>query len=106
MGDDDALFDRTHRVFDVPRPVWVRLATVFTPRTSSYDGVTIRDRAYGIDVSAVAAGELLGWYRLDVAGAWWGQVRFSVGSRNGRLHMELLALVPAAALSPRTEDDI
>src|SRR5262245_33835735 len=101
--DEDELFSRTHRVLSAPRPCWVRLATVFVSRACTYGGVTVRARAYGVDVAAVAAGELLGWYRLDVAGPWWGLVRFAVGSRNGRLHLDLLQLVQAEALSPREE---
>jgi hypothetical protein len=103
----DELFARTHRVLDAPRPVWVRLWVVFNHhRAPNYQGSTVRQRAYGIDLAAIVAGELLGWYSLDTGGAyWWGLTRFAATSRNGRLHLDLLQLVPAAALSPRAKDE-
>jgi hypothetical protein len=95
-------WSRTHRVLDTPIPVWVRCEQVFQPRPATYRGTAIRVVAYGIDISHIAPGQLFGWYRLDIAGPYWGLVEFAVVSRNGSLRINLRQLVPAAALSPRT----
>jgi hypothetical protein len=90
-----------------PCPVWVRLSVVFDAyRPPDYRQATVRDTAFGVDLAAVAPGELLGWYRLNAGGGyWWGLVRFVAGSRNGRLRLALTQLVPATALQLRTADD-
>ncbi|MGH9380806.1 MAG: hypothetical protein ACRD2Z_09365 [Thermoanaerobaculia bacterium] len=105
----DRLFDQTHRVFDRPRPVWVRVEWALSVGQNRYPrghrgylGVPLRVRAYGIDRSAIAPGELWGWYRPDDAGPWWGLVEFRATSANGRLGLDLRQLVPAHALTPRT----
>ncbi len=98
------MFTATHRVYDPPRPVWVQLGEVFHPRPARQDGVPMRTRAYGIDLTTDSPGELLGWYQL-MLGGWWGLVRFTVTSRNTHLHLELTQLVPAHALRLRMADD-
>lgn len=95
------LYRQTHRELDPPRPVWVKVSRVLTPRSGGYSGVPLRVRAYGIQLSHIAGGDLLGWYQLDNGRPWWGLVRFTVRSANDRLRLDLVQLVPEIALSPR-----
>ncbi|WP_203662980.1 hypothetical protein [Actinocatenispora rupis] len=104
MGDDPGGWEaRTHRRFTEPVPVTVQLAVVFPDRAASvrtFQGVPLRVRSLGIDLSGTVPGSLRGWHRM-ASGSWWGLCDFTVRSRNGRLRLDLHQLVPAAALSPR-----
>lgn len=96
MQDDG--IDRTHRpLVAAPIPVWVRLDRVFTARPRTVVGLPLRVRAYGLSVAGEVRGELLGWWQLAVGG-WYGLIRFSVVSPNGRVRLDLEQLVAAEAL--------
>jgi hypothetical protein len=103
----DPAYARTHRHLPAPVAVWVRLDRVVTRYTASdYRRTTMRQRAYGIDLGAVVPGELLSWHQVETGGGhWWGVVRMTIGSRNGRLRLDLVQLVPADALTRRSPAD-
>lgn len=103
----DRAYTRTHRFLPAPVAVWVRLDRVLVRYTArDYRRTTMRQRAYGIDLGAVVAGELLSWHQVETGGGfWWGRVRMVIGSRNGRLRLDLVQLVPADALIRRSPAD-
>lgn len=55
--------------------------------------------ATGADLRTPVNGLLHGWL-LTSGGTWWGQVAFTLRSRNGDLNMDVMQLVRSDALTP------
>lgn len=102
VRDEDGWWG-TCRVVDPPRPVWVQLQRVLPPARFGLNGVSMRVRQSGIDITATVPGELVSWHQT-MTGDWWAKVRIEVGNRTGRARMELTQLVCARAVSPRDGD--
>jgi hypothetical protein len=83
--------------------VWVQLQRVFPPARFGLNGVPLRVRQSGIDITATVPGELLSWHQT-MTGDWWAKVRIEVTNRRGRDRMSLIQLVPAKAVQPRSKE--
>ena len=87
-----------------PQPIWVRLTRVLPPQRGIGHGNTpLRVRAGGIDVAATVPGVLIAWH-LTCVGDWWALATFELTNRSGKPAVVVTQLVPAAAVSPRSDD--
>ena len=93
----------TRRVPATPIPVLVTLDGLWPRETITIRGVTLGVRAFGLRVDGVAPGLLVAWERSS-GGSWLGVCVLQLHSPNGRVHRDLLQLVPAKAIRRREDD--
>lgn len=101
MADKSGDWQGTRRRPDAPVPIWIKLSNALSPgRVRVFEGVPLRVRAAGIDISATVPGVLLAWHQT-CTGDWWALASFELTNRSGRPSLVVTQLVPASAVKPR-----
>ncbi|MEV4728757.1 hypothetical protein [Saccharopolyspora sp. NPDC049426] len=102
MAHKDGDWQGTRQRPDAPVPVWIKLAYVLppSPRPGGLDGIPLRVRAAGIDITKIVPGVLLAWHQT-ITGDWWALVTFELTNRSRRPGLVVTQLVPPAAVRQR-----